>query len=145
MCGISGILGLHPSLKLDEQISEMNKLVEHRGPDGEGSYICQKENVALGHRRLAILDLSDAGKQPFISSCGRFILVYNGEIYNFIELKDELIALNHSFSTTSDTEVLLASYKEWGSQCVTKFNGMWSFAIYDVFKKKSSVAEIGSA
>lgn len=136
MCGISGILGLHPSLQLDEQISEMNKLIEHRGPDGEGSYICQKENVALGHRRLAILDLSDAGKQPFISSCGRFVLVYNGEIYNFIELKEELIALNHSFSTTSDTEVLLASYKEWGSQCVTKFNGMWSFAIYDVFKKE---------
>ena len=135
MCGISGIVGINPHLVLDEQISEMNKLVEHRGPDGEGSYICQKENVALGHRRLAILDLSVSGNQPFSSPCGRFVLVYNGEIYNFIELKEELIALNHSFLTSSDTEVLLASYIEWGDQCVTKFNGMWSFAIYDILRK----------
>lgn len=136
MCGISGIVGTHSNLKLNEQLSEMNKLVEHRGPDGEGSYICSRENVALGHRRLAILDLSDAGKQPFSSPCGRFVMVYNGEIYNFVELKEELISLNHSFSTTSDTEVLLASYREWGHQCVNKFNGMWSFAVYDTEKKE---------
>ena len=136
MCGISGIIGESQQFKLVEQISEMNRLISHRGPDGEGSFICGKTDVALGHRRLAILDLSDAGKQPFVSLCGQFVATYNGEIYNYVELRQKLTELGHSFQTETDTEVLMVAYQEWGQECVSKFNGMWSFAIFDKKNEK---------
>lgn len=106
----------------------MNDLIIHRGPDDEGFYF--GENFAFGHRRLAILDLSSDGHQP-MSYLDKYIITYNGEIYNFIELREELQRYGYHFQSKTDTEVILASYHQWGNNCVEKFNGMWSFAIYD--------------
>ncbi len=102
--------------------------IRHRGPDGEGAYA--DERVLLGHRRLAIIDLSDDGVQP-MTYAGRYTITYNGEVYNYIELRDELKALGMQFSTATDTEVVLAAYAKWGEACLRRFNGMWSFALYD--------------
>ena len=125
MCGI---VGFNFSNKII--VKKMTNFLKHRGPDGEGFYI--DENVSLGHRRLSIIDLSVKGNQPM--SYKDYIIVYNGEIYNFLELKKELILKGHKFISDSDTEVILHSYEEWGSKCVNYFNGMWAFCIYD--KKK---------
>jgi asparagine synthase (glutamine-hydrolysing) len=103
--------------------------MRHRGPDGEGIYAAG--SVGLGFRRLSILDLSHAADQPMVSEDGQLILVFNGEIYNYIELRRELEALGHQFKSTGDTEVLLHSYREWGRDCLTRFNGMWAFVVYD--------------
>ncbi len=107
----------------------MVKAVAHRGPDGEG--FAFRGPVALGHRRLAIVDLSDDGLQPMNSGDGKLSVVFNGEIYNYLELRDELRALGHAFRTATDTEVILAAYREWGTRCVDRFNGMWAFALHD--------------
>src|ERR671923_48468 len=103
--------------------------LDHRGPDGDGSYAA--EGVALGFRRLAIIDLSEAGNQPFASEDGALRLVHNGEVYNYRELRRELEALGHRFRSVTDTEVILAAYREWGERCVERFNGMWAFALWD--------------
>jgi len=113
----------------------MTDSIAHRGPDGEGVFI--DASVALGHRRLAILDLSPAGAQPMQTGDGRYILTYNGEIYNFRELRIELEAAGHAFRSTSDSEVLLKAYVQWGEACVERFNGMFAFAIWD--KRKQSL------
>lgn len=105
----------------------MTRLVAHRGPDGEGVF--EADRVALGHRRLAIVDLSEQGHQPMHR--GRLVLTFNGEIYNYRELRDELAALGARFESSSDSEVLLAAYERWGEDCLRRFNGMWAFAIYD--------------
>ena len=110
----------------------MTDLVSHRGPDGEGFY--NDEYISLGHRRLSIIDLSANGHQPMPRD--NFIITYNGEVYNYLELKDELISLGHQFNTHSDTEVILASYQQWGSAFLNKLNGMFSFVIYDQQHKK---------
>src|ERR1035441_7963034 len=102
--------------------------LRHRGPDGEGHYV--SANVALGHRRLAIIDLNTGG-QPMFSEDRTLVIVFNGEIYNYLELREELRTRGHRFRTTSDTEVILAAYQEWGCDCVTHFNGMWAFALWD--------------
>lgn len=107
----------------------MTRLAQHRGPDGEGHYVC--ENVGLGHTRLAIIDLSTAADQPMHSRGRRLTIVFNGEIYNYLELRKELKQLGHQFATRSDTEVILEAYAEWGSECVQRFNGMWAFALHD--------------
>ncbi|MDB4599612.1 asparagine synthase (glutamine-hydrolyzing) [Alphaproteobacteria bacterium] len=130
MCGIAGIVQLKGDLKSLNRIDEMAALVAHRGPDGQGSVIVG--NVALGHRRLAIIDLSDQGAQPMSSSDGQLHITYNGEIYNFLELREELIAHGYKFAGNSDTEVLLNAYRQWGEYCLDRLNGMWSFAILDV-------------
>jgi asparagine synthase (glutamine-hydrolysing) len=112
-----------------DQVGRLTDLVAHRGPDGRGVRV--KGNVGLGHRRLAIIDLSDDGAQPM---CDRHLpiwITYNGEIYNYLELRAELEALGFAFRTASDTEVLLAAYVCWGEKCLERFNGMWSFAIHD--------------
>jgi asparagine synthase (glutamine-hydrolysing) len=129
MCGIAGIvrLGRPP---LIEPAQRMAELLAHRGPDGAGSF-SDERGVALAHRRLAIIDLSDAGLQPFASADGTLRLIYNGEIYNYRELRSELAARGRQFTTTTDTEVLLAAYEAWGTECVTRFNGMWAFALWD--------------
>src|SRR5207237_215638 len=101
----------------------------HRGPDGSGSY--EAEGVALGFRRLAIIDLSDAGLQPFASEDGALQLVHNGEVYNYRELRRELAAKGHRFRSATDTEDILAAYREWGARCVERFNVMWAFALWD--------------
>jgi len=125
MCGILGQIGGELNLPL---FNEALTRLEHRGPDGEGIWSDQKE-VTFGHRRLAIIDLTDGGKQPL--EMGNYVLTFNGEIYNYLEIQKELIALGYQFKTESDSEVLLNSYIQWGSDCLTKFNGMWSLAIFD--------------
>lgn len=129
MCGIAGYLYYDKNCPvLAEDLKRMTDIIAHRGPDGEGRFI--DKNVALGHRRLAIIDLL-TGHQPMKSQDDSLIIVFNGEIYNYIELRDELINKGYNFITKSDTEVILASYKEWGIGCVQKFNGMWAFALWD--------------
>src|SRR5438034_3675127 len=108
--------------------------LDHRGPDGPGSFAA--EGVALGFRRLAIIDLSDAGLQPFASEDGALQLVHNGEVYNYRELRTELEAKGRRFRSATDTEVILAAYEEWGDQCVERFVGMWAFAIWDSQRKR---------
>jgi asparagine synthase (glutamine-hydrolysing) len=109
-------------------VRAMTDAVSHRGPDGDGHYI--DRFIGLGHRRLAIIDLS-TGAQPMFSPDGAVVVVFNGEIYNYLELKAELRSRGHRFLTTSDTEVLLAAYEEWGIACLTRLNGMWAFALWD--------------
>ena len=128
MCGISGIVNTDGSVVSKNEIEQMNDLISHRGPDGEG-YYCYK-NLAFGHKRLSIIDLSERGKQP-MHYLDELVITYNGEIYNYIELKDELKIKGYEFVSNSDTEVILASYHCWGQKCVEFFNGMWSFAIFD--------------
>tara|TARA_B100000676_G_scaffold300142_1_gene345385 strand:- start:1017 stop:2849 length:1833 start_codon:yes stop_codon:yes gene_type:complete len=132
MCGIVGYFDYQ---RLDFQLSSknFNQMIDsmiHRGPDGRGCY--QEPGIGLGHRRLAILDVDgDRAAQPMAFKDRGVWLIYNGEIYNYLELKKELIALGHSFNTTSDTEVLLHSYLEWGIECLQKLNGIFAFAIWD--------------
>src|SRR5438270_449572 len=128
MCGICGIVALGRPPEI-ETVGRMAAELDHRGPDGDGSY--SAEGVALGFRRLAIIDLSDAGLQPFPSADGSLQLVHNGEVYNYRELRTELEAKGHRFHSATDTEVILAAYEEWGDRCVERFNGMWAFALWD--------------
>jgi asparagine synthase (glutamine-hydrolysing) len=130
MCGIAGIIGVDADEKcLDIMLQKQH----HRGPDYKG--IWSDDIAVLGHNRLSILDLTSNSNQPFKSNCGNYILVFNGEIYNYLELKEEL--LFYDFKSTSDTEVLLASYIKWGKECLHKLNGMFSFAIWN--KKEQSL------
>jgi asparagine synthase (glutamine-hydrolysing) len=129
MCGIAGILNIEGESVEPAVLQKMTDAIAHRGPDGEGLWI--DGNVGLGHRRLAIIDLSPAGHQPMVSAEQRFVLSYNGEIYNFKELRSELEALGHHFLSKTDSEVVLNAWLEWGEDCVTRFNGMFAFAIWD--------------
>src|SRR5687768_16660012 len=129
MCGISGFLHFDKDRPASaEVLKKMADVIVHRGPDDEGFYI--KQNLALGHRRLSIIDLS-TGRQPMFSDDKKIVLVFNGEIYNYIELREELILLGNKFTTTSDTEVVINAYKTWGLDCQKHFNGMWAFALWD--------------
>src|SRR3989344_6945746 len=132
MCGILGALGKVPEKKKFENARD---LLLHRGPDDGGTYWNPEEGIALGHRRLSIIDISFAGHQPYFSNDGRFVVVYNGEIYNYLEIKAELNGY-YDFKTHTDTEVLLAAYIQWGERCVEKFNGMFAFAIWDKREQK---------
>ncbi len=127
MCGISGVFNKNNLEITKNVISKVNNVAKHRGPDAENYFY--KNNFAFGHRRLSIIDLSSVSDQPF--SMFGFTIVYNGEIFNYIEIRQELLEKGYQFKTESDTEVVLASYKEWGVECVDKFNGMWAFCIYD--------------
>jgi len=131
MCGIAGIIKFNSSIILNNEIDELTDSLAHRGPDGRGTWFNQNKNVALGHRRLSILDLSDAGHQPMISEDGFLTLILNGEIFNFIEIKNELKDKGHIFISNTDTEVVLTAYKQWGLEMLNKFNGMWAMAIYN--------------
>lgn len=132
MCGISGIINRDRSPVAPEAIGRITDLVAHRGPDGEGFYF--GPGFALGHRRLAIMDVSDAGHQP-MAYRDRYVITYNGEVYNFVELKAQLLRYGYSFHSDTDTEVILAAYDKWGAACVERFNGMWAFAIYDITRR----------
>lgn len=130
VCGISGLISkkqLHEFIP--DFILKMNQAIAHRGPNGEGAYYY--ENIGFGHRRLSILDLSEGGHQPMTYNDKQYVITYNGEIYNYIELKKELEQLGYGFKSLTDTEVILAAYAEWGQDCVSRFNGMWAFAILD--------------
>jgi asparagine synthase (glutamine-hydrolysing) len=129
MCGISGIINKNITPVNNLEIKRITDIIAHRGPDGEGFYF--GNSFAFGHRRLSIIDLSNNGSQP-MSYLEKYWITYNGEIYNYVELKKELLALGYTFKSDSDTEVLLAAYDKWGVGCLNKFNGMWSFAIYDI-------------
>lgn len=135
MCGIAGLVNRANSPCRRDVVRQMTAAVAHRGPDGEGQYFWR--NVALGHRRLAIIDLSEFGHQPMTVADESLVIVFNGEIYNYRELREELEQSGIFFRSHSDTEVILAGYSVWGPGCVTRFNGMWAFAILD--KKKNSL------
>jgi asparagine synthase (glutamine-hydrolysing) len=130
MCGIAGIIMLDGSTPDHARLAEMTRAVTHRGPDGEGLEIV--DAVGFGHRRLAIIDTSTDGHQPMRSGDGSVRITFNGEIYNYLELRAELTSLGHNFRTKSDTEVLLVAYIQWGQRCVDRLNGMWAFAIHDM-------------
>lgn len=144
MCGICGIIKFNNSAPETEKIQKMMSVMKHRGPDDEGIFI--EDNVGLGFVRLSILDLSPLGHQPMFSnqpstinhqpSQDRYVIVYNGEVYNYLELRDELRAKKYEFKSNTDTEVVLNSYIEWGEDCLNKFNGMWALVIYDREKKE---------
>jgi asparagine synthase (glutamine-hydrolysing) len=131
MCGITAIVSTETISNLSNVLFKMNDSITHRGPDGFGYYY--GPNFAFGHRRLAILDLSAAGKQP-MEYLNKYVIVYNGEIYNYVELKNELEKDGHKFRSHTDTEVILASYDRWGIDCVSHFNGMWAFVLFDKIK-----------
>lgn len=135
MCGISGILG---SVKDGDQLMQcMLQKQNHRGPDAHAYW--KEENVILGHNRLSIIDLNEKANQPMFSSCGRYVAIFNGEIYNYKEIKQQLNN-SYNFRTQSDTEVLIAAYKQWGKDCLRQFNGMFSFAVWDKEERNLFVA-----
>lgn len=129
MCGICGIYNFNRDKPVNQDsLEKMCKSLEHRGPDDQGIYLTH--NLGLGHRRLSIIDLA-GGHQPMANEDSSIYIIHNGEIYNFNELKSDLVAKGHIFRNNSDTEVILHSYEEYGAECVNKFNGMWAFVIWD--------------
>ena len=128
MCGICGVVALDRPPETDVVRAMLSEL-RHRGPDGEGFF--EEPGIALGHARLAIIDLSDGGRQPFGSDDGKLQLLHNGEIFNYLELRTELARLGYRFRTETDTEVVLRAYEQWGPACVERFNGMWALALWD--------------
>ena len=135
MCGISGIYNLNNNPVYLETLKRFTDSMVHRGPDGAGYELFDNNTLGLGQRRLSILDLSEAGKQPMSYADGRYWMTYNGEIFNFIEVREELQQLGHAFKSDTDTEVILAAYAQWGKACLDKFNGMWAFVIWDSQEK----------
>ncbi|HEV2351676.1 MAG TPA: asparagine synthase (glutamine-hydrolyzing) [Terriglobia bacterium] len=134
MCGIAGFISSTSSAAgpWTEIVGRMTDQIAHRGPDDSGAWVDAERGVALGSRRLAIVDLSQAGHQPMLSSCGRFVIAFNGEVYNFSSLREELTPRGHKFRGHSDTEVILAAIAEWGLEAaVMKFVGMFAFAVWD--------------
>jgi asparagine synthase (glutamine-hydrolysing) len=141
MCGIAGIVSLEP----ERHIASMLQGVAHRGRDDEGVWVSPPidnsgRKMCLGHRRLAIIDTSPAGHEPMLSFDGRYVITFNGEIYNFRELREQLRSLNHTFKTETDTEVLLAAFSEWGDACLSRLNGMFAFAIWDTQERSLTLA-----
>ncbi len=136
MCGITGFWNLNHEPVSQAMLECFTDSLAHRGPDGNGFYIDSDANLGLGHRRLAILDTSEAGRQPMSYGSGRYWIVLNGEIYNFLELRSELEQVGYQFFTESDTEVIMAAYDRWGQDCQLRFNGMWAFAIWDRQEKQ---------
>ena len=132
MCGIAGVIAPLNLEILNTTIAQLTDNMLHRGPDAGGCYV--KNGVALGHRRLSIIDLSAKANQPFIDPTGRYVIVFNGEIYNFPEIKAKIT--DYNFATNSDTEVILASFIKWGINCLDQLNGMFAFAIWDDLEKK---------
>jgi asparagine synthase (glutamine-hydrolysing) len=131
MCGIAGIVKIRGEVVEPSDLSRLTNLLAHRGPDGAGHWFSAKRNVALGHRRLAIIDPGAGGNQPMLSADGRYVITFNGEIYNFLELRRELETLGAIFRTQSDTEVILAAWQAWQEGMLLRFNGMWALAIFD--------------
>jgi len=143
MCGITGFYETThstPSETLQNLVTRMSDSIRHRGPDDSGAWLDAETGISLGFRRLAILDLSPTGHQPMFSADGRFVMIFNGEIYNFTSLRDELLGLGHSFRGTSDTEIMLAGISQWGlAAAVQRFNGMFAFALWDKRERSLSL------
>lgn len=129
MCGITGILNIDKSPISRPLLEKMTDIIQHRGPDGEGFWV--ENNLGFGHRRLAIIDLTPSGHQPMICTDKRYVITYNGEVYNFRELRIELENLGYPFHSSSDTEVVLNAWKAWGKDAVLRLNGMFAFAVWD--------------
>ena len=130
MCGIAGFWS---NTVIDNKISlikSMTDSIAHRGPNGEGHWMSKDQNITLGHRRLSIIDLSNNGNQP-MHFMDRYSITFNGEIYNYIEIREVLLHKGYVFRTESDTEVILAAYHEWKDKCLSKFDGMFAIVIYD--------------
>ena len=137
MCGIAGIFGpINPDV--EAALRAMTEAQAHRGPDDEGIYV--DDTVGLSHRRLSIIDLSPKGHQPMWDDTGRLAIIFNGEVYNFISLREQLRAKGYTFNSNTDTEVILKAFKEWGQDCVSLFNGMFTLAIYDKTEKRLFLA-----
>src|SRR5712691_333386 len=141
MCGIAGLVSLDP----ERRVGAMLQTIEHRGRDDEGVWTSEPiddsgRRTGLGHRRLAIIDTSRAGHQPMLSVDGRYVITFNGEIYNYRELRKELQSKGHEFRTHTDTEVLLAAFAEWGSNCLPLLNGMFAFAVWDQQERMLTLA-----
>ncbi len=139
MCGIAGSIGPSTSMGTNgaDLVSSMLQAMHHRGPDQHGLWEAKGADVALGHRRLSILDLSEAGRQPMTDSTSGIVLTYNGECYNYLELQDELRRAGHSFHSSSDTEVILKAYLEWGADFITRLRGMFAFALWDPKRRET--------
>ena len=136
MCGIVGLVSTEKDkLFLEKRVEVMKDFISHRGPDGEGTWLDQESNICLGHRRLAIID-TEHGHQPLQTQDGKLIIVFNGEIYNYVELRKELVNKGHPIMSHSDTEVLLYAYREWGDDCLKHLIGMFAFAIWDRKKRR---------
>jgi asparagine synthase (glutamine-hydrolysing) len=135
MCGIAGIVDIGGRAVGPDEISGLTDLLAHRGPAGSATWFSADRAVAFGHRRLAIIDPGPGGHQPMAYADGRYVIVYNGEIYNFLELRRELEARGCIFRTESDTEVILAAWQIWGEDMLLRFNGMWALAIFDTRSK----------
>lgn len=129
MCGVAGLFNLDGAPAQARLLQRMTNAIRHRGPDDEGHFV--DGQCALGHRRLSIIDLSKAGHQPMMTPDGQFVLSFNGEIYNFRELRTELEALGHRFRSATDSEVVLQAFAQWGEAAVPRFNGMFALAVYD--------------
>lgn len=136
MCGIAGIFNFSVAPVTTSAIKALTDAIVHRGPDGEGCWIHPAAHLGLGHRRLSILDLSTLGAQPMHDATGQLSIVFNGEIFNFAELREELRQKGFSFTSDTDTEVLLAAYRAWGKECLHRFNGFWAFALWDESKQE---------
>ncbi|HEX8462097.1 MAG TPA: asparagine synthase (glutamine-hydrolyzing), partial [Segetibacter sp.] len=134
MCGIAGILSENSNNVSRQQLQKMTDAIKHRGPEGDGFWINPAGTVGLGHRRLSIIDLSNAGAQPMHYQ-DRFTITYNGELYNYLEIKEELLKKDFAFNSHCDTEVILAAYACYGEQCLAHFDGMFAFAIWDEKEK----------
>ena len=132
MCGIVGFTNAINNSNV--VIGEMMDRIKHRGPDAEGKYV--DEDIALGHRRLSIIDVSSQGDQPLFNEDGSVVLVFNGEIYNFQEIREKLVASEHKFKTKTDSEVLVHGYEEYGEKLLDMLRGMFSFVIWDKNKKE---------
>ena len=163
MCGITGTINLKKNVNKDLFV-KMNNIIRHRGPDDEGytligakkiikafgedsateikkkymniKDVTEEFPIFFGHRRLSILDLSENGHQPMSDEFDKIHITFNGEIFNYIEIKQELVKKGYNFKTNCDTEVIIKSYQEWGENCVNHFNGMWAFALYDMENSK---------
>ena len=136
MCGIAAVFGSAPAHRIHALVDGMLQVQAHRGPDGDGIWRSAVHGVqdGLGLRRLKVLDLSDASNQPMVTEDGRFVLIYNGEIYNYKELRKELIFAGLRFRTTGDTEVVLSAIIHWGTDAFSKFNGMWALVLLDTVR-----------
>ena len=128
MCGIAGFYS--PKFS-KEHLANMTCALKHRGPDAEGCFYNQEKGIGLGHSRLSIIDLSHTANQPMTSACGRYIIIYNGEVYNYKEIAKKLVDVN--WKTSSDTEVILEAFAKWGVDFVHELNGMFAIAIYDKY------------
>jgi len=143
MCGVIGIISSESRQEITDSADKMLRFIDHRGPDGRGLEVFnlpKAQHLALGHNRLAIIDTSDAGLMPMSNADDSLSIIFNGEIFNYIELREELVSLGYCFTTNTDTEVLLNAYSEWGSDCLNKLNGMFAFAIFNKVNSELFIA-----